>query len=111
MAPLFFETRGQIPLMNSSVYSETSVIRTPLGPPLTVLFMEVSLFWSFRMYTCQCEGCQMGQSSGVLLKEVAAFWRCPSIEVSLYKSSNMQQILSMLSLCVSIHLYRVHTYV
>ena len=34
------------------------------------------------MYTCQCKGCQMGQSSGVLFKEVAAFQRCPLIEVS-----------------------------
>ena len=29
------------------------------------------------MYTCQCEGFQMGQSSGVLLKEVAGFHRFP----------------------------------
>ena len=36
------------------------------------------------MYTSQFEGCQMGQSSGVLLKEVSAFRRCPLIEVSLY---------------------------
>ena len=35
------------------------------------------------MYTCQCERCQMGQSSGVLLKEVSAFQRCPLIEVLL----------------------------
>ena len=27
------------------------------------------------MYTCQCKGCQFGQNSGVLLKEVAAFQR------------------------------------
>ena len=26
----------------------------------------------------------MGQSSGVLFKEVAVFWRCPLIEVLLY---------------------------
>ena len=36
------------------------------------------------MYTCQCEGCKMGQSSGVLLKEVDAFQRCLLIEVPLY---------------------------
>ena len=36
------------------------------------------------MYTCQCEGCQMGQSSGVLSKEVASFWRCLLIEVFPY---------------------------
>ena len=32
----------------------------------------------------QCEGYQMGQSSGVLLKEahVSAFWKCPLIEVA-----------------------------
>ena len=36
------------------------------------------------MYMYQCEGFQMGQSSGVLLQEVAAFQRCPLIEVSLY---------------------------
>ena len=36
------------------------------------------------MYTCQCKGCQIGQSSDVLLKEVAAFRRCPLIKVSLY---------------------------
>ena len=36
------------------------------------------------MYRCECKDCQMGQSSDVLLKEVAAFWRCPLIEVSLY---------------------------
>ena len=29
------------------------------------------------MYTFQCEGFQMGQSNAVLLKEVAAFQRCP----------------------------------
>ena len=29
------------------------------------------------MYTCQCEGCQLGQSNGAMLKEVAAFQRCP----------------------------------
>ena len=61
----------------SSLYrypdSETSIIRTPLGPPLTVLFMEMSLFWRFYLYTCQCEGCQMGQSSGVLLREALYF--------------------------------------
>ena len=43
------------------------------------------------MYTCQCKGCQMGQSRGVLLKEVAAFQRCPIVEVhciiSLYYGS------------------------
>ena len=33
------------------------------------------------MYTCQCEGCQMEQSRDVLLKEVAAIWRCPLIDV------------------------------
>ena len=31
------------------------------------------------MYTCQCNGCQMGQSNSVLLKEVAALGRCPLI--------------------------------
>ena len=36
------------------------------------------------MYTCQHEVFQMGQSSGVLLKEVAAFQRCPLIAVSTY---------------------------
>ena len=36
------------------------------------------------MYTCQCKGCQMGQSSGVLLKEVAAYQRCPLVEGSPY---------------------------
>ena len=29
------------------------------------------------MYTHHCKGCQMGQSSGVLLKEGAVFRRCP----------------------------------
>ena len=33
------------------------------------------------MHTCQCEGCQMGQRSDVLLMEEAAFQRCPLIEV------------------------------
>ena len=28
------------------------------------------------MYTCQCEGCQMGQNSGVLSQEDAVFRRC-----------------------------------
>ena len=36
------------------------------------------------MCTCQCEGCQMGLSSVVLLKEVAAFRRCSLTEASLY---------------------------
>ena len=31
------------------------------------------------MYTYQCEGLEMGQSSAVPLKEVAAFGRCPFI--------------------------------
>ena len=35
------------------------------------------------MYTCQCEGEQMGQSNGILFKEVSAFQRCPLIEVSM----------------------------
>ena len=35
------------------------------------------------MYTCQCEGLQMGQNNGVLFKEVSAFRRCPLIEVLL----------------------------
>ena len=69
------------------VYSETSLIRTPLGLLLAALFMEVSLFWRFYMYTCQCKGCHMGQSSGVLLKEAAAFRRCPLIEFSLWTIS------------------------
>ena len=52
------------------MYSETSIMRTPFGPLLTVLFVEESLFQRFYtcMYTCECKGCQMGQSSGVLLK-------------------------------------------
>ena len=40
------------------------------------------------MYTCQCKGCQMGQSNGVPLKEVAAFGRWPLIGVSLYIHSS-----------------------
>ena len=36
------------------------------------------------MHTCQCEGCHMGESSGVLLEELAALWRCPLMEVPLY---------------------------
>ena len=31
----------------------------------------------------------MRQSSGVLLKEVAAFWRCPSIEVRCTRTTSM----------------------
>ena len=65
------------------LYSETSIIRTPLGPWLAVPYMEVSLFRRIQMYTCQCEGLQMGQSSGVLFKEVSAFRKCPLLEVSL----------------------------
>ena len=34
------------------------------------------------MHTCQCKGCQMGQNNGALLKEVAAFRKCPLIEMS-----------------------------
>ena len=30
------------------------------------------------------KGFHVGQSNGVLLKEMAAFWRCPLAEVSLY---------------------------
>ena len=41
------------------------------------------------MYTCQCEGCQMGKSSGVLFREVAAFQRSPLIQASLYTSDTM----------------------
>ena len=36
------------------------------------------------MYACQYEGLQMGQNKGVLFKELAAFGRCPLVEVSLY---------------------------
>ena len=39
------------------------------------------------MYTCQCKGLQMGQSNGVLFKEVSEFLRCPLIEVSLYTNA------------------------
>ena len=34
------------------------------------------------MYTCQCEGLQMGQSSGGMFKAVSAFQRCPLMKVS-----------------------------
>ena len=36
------------------------------------------------MLTRQCKGCQMGQSSGVLLKEMATLRRCSTTEVFLY---------------------------
>ena len=36
------------------------------------------------MYTCQCEGLQMGQSNGVLLKEVAVVGNYPSKEAPLH---------------------------
>ena len=36
------------------------------------------------MYQSQCKEYQMGQSNGVLLKEVAAFPRCPLTMVPLY---------------------------
>ena len=36
------------------------------------------------MYTCQCEGLQMGQSSGVLFQEAFVFQRCPLVEVLPY---------------------------
>ena len=35
------------------------------------------------MYTCQCEGCPMGQRSDVLLKEVAAFQRCHCFSIAI----------------------------
>ena len=34
------------------------------------------------MHACQCEGLQMGQSNGVLLKELAVFHRCPLMHES-----------------------------
>ena len=37
----------------------------------------------------QCKGFQIGQSNGVLLKEVAAFQRHPLIEFPLYSYSNL----------------------
>ena len=40
------------------MYMITRYSETPLGPTLTVLFMEVSLFQRFSMYICQCEGAQ-----------------------------------------------------
>ena len=49
------------------------------------------------MHTCQCEGCQMRQSNGVLLKEMAAFQRCPLIEVALYSIMD--------KLCTYVHMY------
>ena len=66
------------------IYSKTSIIRTPLGPLLTILFIwRCPDFRGFIiiMYTCQCEGYKIGKSNGVLLKEVAAFQRCPLTEV------------------------------
>ena len=65
------------------MYIKTSIIRTPLGPQQAVLYVEVSLFQRVQRYTCQCEGCQMRQNNGALLKEVAALQRCPLIDVSL----------------------------
>ena len=50
------------------------------------------------MYTCQCEGLQMGQSSGVLLEEVSAFQRCPLIQASLY-------IPTYIYVCMYLHMY------
>ena len=35
-----------------------------------------------QVYTFQCKGCQMGPSIGVLVKKVAAFERCPLIDVN-----------------------------
>ena len=61
--------------------SDTSIIRTPVGAQ-AVLFMEVSLFQSFHWAHVNV-GAVNGQSSGVLLKEVAALQRCPLVEVSL----------------------------
>ena len=64
------------------VYSETSTIRTPLGP-LSGLYggILISVVLYVYMCTCQCEGYKIGQSNGVLLKEVSAFQRCPLTEV------------------------------
>ena len=61
------------------VANEGAAEDTKLGPLLAVLYMEVSLFRRFYMYTCQCKRCLIGQSNAVLLKEVAAFQRCLTV--------------------------------
>ena len=55
------------------INSKTSIARTPLGPLLTVLFVEVSLLWGgvICLYIRQCMGCQMGLSRGGCISEVS----------------------------------------
>ena len=48
------------------------------------------------MYTCQCEGLQMGQRNGALFKEIFAFRKCPLIARG-----------SPQTLCTCVH-YAVH---
>ena len=43
------------------------------------------------MFTCQCEGFLVGQSNGVLLKEVAAIRRCTLIiDFTVFKNKQME---------------------
>ena len=46
----------------SEAYSETSIIRTPTGPPLTVLFMEVSLFQRFYIVQVNVRDAKWGRT-------------------------------------------------
>ena len=59
------------------VYSETSIMWTPLGPAQSVLIIEVSLFQRVPMYECLWK-CVWD------CKKVFALERCLLREVSLY---------------------------
>ena len=64
------------------------------------------------MYTCECkEGqLQMGQSSGVLFKEVSAFQRCPLMEISLCTYSTCAHTDNMWThRSTYTHIYSTHT--
>ena len=66
--------------MRTPLYAvRTPVVRTPLYAVRTPYNTAI-----FRAYFCKL-GVSNAKSSGVLLKEVVALWRCPSIEVSLHK--------------------------
>ena len=75
-----------------------------------VLCSEIAGGNAASVYTCQCEGCQIGQSSGVLLKGVAAFGRCPLMEVSrTYVCTVCVHRPSFFHLCRTAHLEPSHS--
>ena len=68
----------------TEIYSETSMIRTPLGPLFTVLFIEVFLCISEVLYVhMSVQGVSNGAEQWCPVKGGGCILGCPLLDVSL----------------------------